>query len=150
YDRILVDNNNFFISVRGGCSYIPFNNPVAFCGGIHGIKLKEGLLMPKSLIIPAELNLVFGKKHHFETGCGFIYSSGPYMKSYGTRLFLLLRPVGYRYQRTDGGFSVRLGFIPSIKIFDFRSDVFFNPKEYFYFFMGLGIGYTLKEQTNNM
>ena len=141
-DRILYHKKKIRISIRGGMSYVPLT--ISFMGGIKGLNIREGEIYNRSFVIPTEVNFIFGHNHCFEMGCGFTYTTGNKRLNYDSRLFLFLRILGYRFQKTNGGLFLRGAFVPSIKIFDFKNEILFNPDEYFFFFLGFGIGYTIK------
>jgi hypothetical protein len=91
------------------------------------------------IIIPFELNFLFGKKHHFETGIGFSYMyKGITIEP--SAVFIIGKVAGYRFQKPNGGFFFKIGF-STIFIHNFGADPEFAP-----FWPHLSFGYTIKNK----
>jgi hypothetical protein len=103
--------------------------------GFFLIPLKESA---PYLFFPFELNFLFGKKHHFETGIGvtYIYEGITIEPSIAA---IFGRVAGYRYQRPNGGFFFRAG-AAIVLVHYFGGDPNFVP-----FFPNLSLGYTIKK-----
>lgn len=106
--------------------------------------------------IPLNLNYTHGlNKHHFEIGTGLTYNSGLKQEvqlvhldeqghfievhSKSEALFLSSR-IGYKYQRSEAGIVIRLGFTPLITLHDF-SDYEVGDKIIPLFDIGLGFSF---------
>jgi hypothetical protein len=96
-------------------------------------------MTPALFTFPLELNLLFGKKHHFEIGFGLSYIYE------GTNL----RPIsvlivgglaGYRFQKPEGGLFFKAG-VSTIFLHSIRDDSDFAP-----LFPNISIGYTFKNK----
>lgn len=62
--------------------------------------------------VPIELNLLYGKnRHHLEVGIG----SNLYLSSNQSGTFIFPR-IGYRYQKSEGGFFFRTSFTPIVDL----------------------------------
>lgn len=139
YDRVLLVKPSYHINLSLGLGYFPF---VKNWNPIVGI--------------PVNINMSMGKtKHFFEVGTGITYSSGmeqsgyDYIGDFGrnssmddaesVKGLLWSFRLGYKYQRPTGGFFLRAGFTPLIRIKTF-SDL--KPENKFIPAFGLGIGYS--------
>jgi len=139
YDRVLYLTPNYHINLSLGFGYFP---SVKNWNPIIGI--------------PVIINLSMGKtKHFFEIGTGLAYNSGlqqsgyDYLGDFGgnsslvdvesVKGLLWSSRLGYKYQKPSGGFFLRAGFTPLIRIktfSDLKSDNKFIPA------FGLGVGYS--------
>lgn len=136
YDRIVFCKKKTKVIIRGGFSFIPLSH-------------WDGLGGPWT--VPMEMNLLIGKKHHFECGIGISYWYGAFsyrddhdriMRSIS--LWLVPQIIGYRFQKYQGGFFIKADIHGWFKIYEFNKQ--FNAS---YFATagpgyGLGIGYTFK------
>ena len=95
-----------------------------FCGRI-GMMISPSLGEPKLLIMfPAEMDILIGKNNNFfETGIGFTYNISKYedyvlgygttpSKTYYYHNHLDILRIGYRFQKTKGGFLFRIAALP--------------------------------------
>jgi len=141
YDRILLYKNNTKITGRLGVSF-----------------LYKSILNSNDNIwaIPFEMNILMGKKHHFEFGLGITYSYGAnsYGDYYGrifnsSSLWLMPRIIGYRFQKRQGSFFIKAGIPVFIKIIELNKE-YENDGRYktsnIFPFLGIGLGYTLKNK----
>jgi hypothetical protein len=136
YDRILLNRDQWKLSGRVGVLYLP-----PFDGGNR--QMVGG---------PLEISYLRGRgKHFLEIGLGgtAVYDTYQFAEYRIRDLAVMgVLRVGYRHQKTEGGFFYKAGFTPLAgKVHDLRSrgrngwsnDVFAYP------LIGLGVGYTLKK-----
>ncbi|MDX2188785.1 MAG: hypothetical protein SFY32_02885 [Bacteroidota bacterium] len=116
YDRVINYKSKFKQTFRIGLAYLPFS-PLS---EIH---------------LPFEYNFLFGKKDgHFEMGIGLTPAlwTYQYISENDTRFgFYNYLRIGYRYQKPNGGFFFRAGFMTIYHFlgyyFTSNSFVFFAP-----------------------
>jgi hypothetical protein len=121
YERIFLPKKYIKVGARAGISVLPKNN-----------------LTAPYPIVPLEVIALTGKRnHHFETGIGLTPFIG-YVTYDGARGSDYERErlqaattfrLGYRYQKPEGGFMLRAGYMPIL-----------NPDGYMIFWAGISIG----------
>ncbi|MDO1448259.1 hypothetical protein Q0590_18435 [Rhodocytophaga aerolata] len=121
YERIFLPEKYIKVGARAGISLLPKNN-----------------LTAPYPIVPLEVLAFTGKRnHHFETGIGLTPFVG-YVTYAGARGSDYERErlqaattfrLGYRYQKPEGGFMLRAGYMPIL-----------NPDGYMIFWAGISIG----------
>ena len=125
------------------------------------ISLRIGLLpfyekTASFIAVPFETCLFFGKKNFIEFGFGISYYHGLAVDNYNgiprdSYLFggsYFIPRIGYRFQKRDGGFFLRIGggpFIKLIELYQYRINnnnggLLLNSP----FTIGLSLGYTIK------
>jgi hypothetical protein len=155
YDRILKEVKNHKISIRGGISFsiltnliypdIKTTDPIPFPWGLPDGYYGDGLYN-KSLILPTEINYLIGKKYFFEIGGGLTGDIHLIKNMYGSSLYLFTRIAGFRFQKENGGFFFRAGLVPSFKIFLYKNEFLFDPLRYYFSYISVDFGYTLKNK----
>tara|TARA_B100000809_G_scaffold62197_1_gene58976 strand:+ start:1835 stop:2341 length:507 start_codon:yes stop_codon:yes gene_type:complete len=106
YEREIIQKGHLKFSLRGGL-------------GLYHITDFEMKFNP-DLIIPLTMFFYYGKKHHIDVGFGQTISSMVYMdfkelekkRSYHLHSNL---SVGYRYQKSSGGFFFKLSYSPLLQ-----------------------------------
>ncbi len=107
--------------------------------------------------IPMQWNWFRGRTHHREHGAGITYGSGWYggwsrdddpLASQG--IYLFAKPIGYRYQRENGGLFLRVNVLAWVRIIELNrryveAHGFWETPPIFPW-LGLDIGYTFKQR----
>lgn len=138
YDRIIKEFSDSYLNVTIGY------------GNYLGLDARTGFNIPFSL------NYSFGKttNHHFELGVG---GGLNFLTDDDSSRMLLSSRVGYKYQRSRGGFYFRAAFTPSFPLFYFNypegqrpSTIFYDTDEsrtyrdleFFLHMIGISVGYS--------
>ena len=127
YDRIVFANDNLGISVRSGITYTP-----------------QSVAGANMIGIPIEMSVLLGeKKGKLELGLGFMpfYAFDEQIDSY---LGLVTPRIGYRLQKSEGGFFLKTGFTPWIPI-SWDDSVEIEEGVYFVPMIGFAVGHTFKK-----
>lgn len=141
YDRLFFIKKNKF-SFRVGVLYLP----------VSGESLYN---------IPIEVNYLKGEKKHLEFGFGLSYANGfyssnsdvsvgsdfTYKEEYSRALYLFLKPIGYRFQKREGGVFFKASGLILYKAYELNEnyiqpdyEIILSP------FFGLSVGYTFKNK----
>lgn len=106
--------------------------------------------------VPAGLTLIKGmSKHRSEVGISLTYSSGQQTNSAvasvrselkKSETLFLIANFGYRFQKPDGGFLLRLQLTPVIRIKEFVNDPEFRSRNAWFIGGGISLGYAFKER----
>ena len=141
YDRIIFIKKLKF-SCRIGFVYLPTRNESLYS-------------------IPFELNFLKGRKNNIELGLGLTYAYGFNSSSseisqgsnfitkeeYSRAFYFVLKPIGYRFQKKDGGIFVKVNGLILYKAFELNKNYTQRKNEFIlgpYF--GLSLGYTFKNK----
>lgn len=107
YERIFYQRERRFASIRVGYSQLA----KGYLGSLQG----------HMRIAPAELVVCVGSKHHFEYGVGLtscmennIYYNGEPDRVEHYFYFIPTIRLGYRYQKPDGHFLIRVGAVTAV------------------------------------
>jgi len=144
YDKIILTKPKFKLSGKIGGFYLKTNNMIA----------------PYYLSIYSEQTILFGEKHYLEFGPGISYNYGAgackdcgtykYYSYVSSIIYLSMRVLGYRLQKTTGGFYLRAGVLFFIRLHQYDEYLKTHPYEAggspYFPSIGLGIGYTLKNK----
>lgn len=110
YDRLLNTDKKVFNSFTVGVVYVP--KQIQFGDGSY-------------FGVPVSYNWLFGKKsHHLELGVGItgLASKSDYGSTTINNFYTYLTPkIGYRFQRPQGGFFLKVTATPMIDLVSFRS-----------------------------
>jgi hypothetical protein len=130
YDRIILEEKRLKISGSIGISYIP-----------------PSIRYNHTFIYPAEINFLYGRKNYLELSIGYslllnLYKEDIFMV-YDIYSYPVLR-IGYRFQKPNGGFFFRTGFLLYLVKNGFTIDYsnYSNNKTW----IGAGFGYTFKNK----
>ena len=98
--------------------------------------------------IPIEfyyLHPISAKNHYLELGIGMEYAHDYFMDlNHVDQYFFATSRIGYRYQRRDGGFFLKVGFTPLYELYVINRDPANIEYPKIRPWAGLGIGYTFK------
>lgn len=123
YDRVFFHEKKNALTWRVGLAYLPSSRKLTKAG---------------DLSLLGEFNYLRGKRSNFlELGLGITYwKSFELSQDKYIPLYLVTR-IGYRYQKENGGFFMRIGVLPII-------DLSRYPGNRLSLFGGLSLGFTLK------
>lgn len=129
YDRLFDVSEKFKLSGRIG---VHFTN-------------KFPLRYYRTISFPVEFSGLYSfykKKHFIEFGSGLTYlNSFDNVTRHTEDIIILALRLGYRFQRPEGGFFMKIGFVPLYDWLVINPDPNV-PHHTWLFFGGLGIGYT--------
>jgi hypothetical protein len=115
YERILVNRQKFKTTAQAGFSCIPLD--------------------PRSitLLVPVMVNeLISFDRHHVEIGLGYLFMGSTHTEN----LDYFTGRIGYRYQKPDGRWLVRVGFLGVLNTEERFTQFDFIP------WFGLSVGYS--------
>jgi len=146
-DSLSTKKNSFYLELLGIAGYASLNFEREF---IQIKKVKIGARLGIStynftdftaqfnpdIIIPLSINALYGNKHNLELGLGQVISALVKANSttFSPERSINIHPnftIGYRYQKSSGGFMYRINYSPIIEFY----------KEYKHW-GGISIGYT--------
>ena len=144
-------NSIYIYNITYDCSFLlGQKHKIAVASGFQYIPVDDGFLLTKSFGTSMQVNYLYGIKHHLETGIGitfpfFLYYDGDgafgYKGSHTWKtqsyFFIPIR-IGYRYQKSGGGFFWKVAFVPLLWIEDEKLHCVPSG--------GVAIGYTFKNK----
>lgn len=141
YDRIFFIKNHKFSS-RYGFMFVPI--PVS----------GKNSKFPHHYTIPVEFNYLKGQKNHLEFGLGLTYTYAVFTnttyqgkKEISKAIYAILKPIGYRLQKSSGGLFAKVNGLLVIKTIELNKNYVLSRNEArFAPFIGFSIGYTFKNR----
>jgi hypothetical protein len=111
---MLLRNKNSRVTTRMGATYVPPNF----------------FLECPTWTFTSSINFLLGKKHFAESGVGLLYANGFYSSHdridnhliISSTLYLMIRLLGYRYERPGGGLFFNVGLDPIFIIDEYNSE----------------------------
>jgi hypothetical protein len=137
YERIIFISGSRFSVRGGGFLYLTTRNRKPL---IH-------------FSVPVELNYFLGTRKRYELGVGMTYANGFYSelddndnKLLSKSLYLALKGFGYRFQKPQGGFFLRLDIVTLLRLAELNKEYLKERRNdpNVWVLPGLSIGYTFK------